>query len=753
MRKRFAKTRLARSIASALERLEDRTLFSTAAFVKADLTTKGTWTGVYGADGYSVVGGSASLPGYATYSVTGNSFYEWESQNSSDVRAPQTNPSSPVRVAATDFTATSETYNLNITDGKTHQVAFYVLDQDARNRGETITITDAATNAVLDTRDITNFSGGEYVVYNVSGNVNVKVTNDAGSLNAVVSGIFFDPGPGGAGSPTSSAGSATLTATDTVTKGNWTGTYGADGYSVVGGSTSLPGYATFSVTGNSFYQWAPPGSSDPRSLQVIAGDTQHVAATDFTATSETFNVNITDGKTHQVALYVLDQDNRNRSETVTVTDATTNTVLSTTDVHNFSGGDYLVYNIGGNVKITVTNDAGSLNAVASGLFFGPATSTGNPTTLTVGPGKQFGTIQAAVNAAVSGDTIDVYSGTYTEQVTIPIGLNNLTLEAAQGQIVTIKAPSSMDSTGAIVHIDGSMNTILQGFTITGPGSTAGALKYGVLVDTGGSATIQNNDVTHIEDASFGASPTTGYGIAVTDGSANVFSNIVDNYQKGGILIGLTSAITGSPTWTQVGDVEGNFVTGIGGSTLLTQNGIVFSGLGATGTAKMNHVTGNNFTQQGPEFGNAAGILLFDAGNSVTVLNNIAFSNDTNIVVDGGVGASPKGSNFAIVSGNTVYNATVFDGIDLTDGVTKVTVSQNYSHNNKTDGLFIDSNTSGNTISNNTLANNGNNGASGFDIEDQTYSASNLNKAPLYGTLNFYSGNIFGTSNDPNIPSS
>ena len=33
--------------------------------------------------------------------------------------------------------------------------------------------------------------------------------------------------------------------------------------------------------------------------------------------------------------------------------------------------------------------------------------------LTVGPGQQFSTIEAAVTAAASGDTIDVQAGIYT----------------------------------------------------------------------------------------------------------------------------------------------------------------------------------------------------------------------------------------------------------------------------------------------------------------------------------------------------
>ena len=169
---------------------------------------------------------------------------------------------------------------------------------------------------------------------------------------------------------TSSTSSAVYLSTDTSTSGNWNGTYGADGYTVFGGATALPSYATLGVSGNQFWQWEGPGTTDTRATQTAAGSSTREAACDYSSGSFTFDLNLTDGQTHRVALYLLDSDYRGRSETVQITDAASGTLLSTTDVNNFTNGDYLVYNMTGHVKITISNDSGSLNAVASGIFFG-----------------------------------------------------------------------------------------------------------------------------------------------------------------------------------------------------------------------------------------------------------------------------------------------------------------------------------------------------------------------------------------------
>ena len=69
-------------------------------------------------------------------------------------------------------------------------MALYFLDWDYAGRAERVDVLDASSGAVLDTRTISGFSNGEYLVWNVKGHVSFKITLRSG-LNAVVSGLFF----------------------------------------------------------------------------------------------------------------------------------------------------------------------------------------------------------------------------------------------------------------------------------------------------------------------------------------------------------------------------------------------------------------------------------------------------------------------------------------------------------------------------------------------------------------------------------
>ena len=86
------------------------------------------------------------------------------------------------------------------------------------------------------------------------------------------------------------------------------------------------------------------------------------------------NLGLTDGQTHDIALYACDYDNLGCSEQIQITNAATGTILDTETISSFSGGVYLQWKVAGNVIITITKLAGP-NAVVNGVFADPVATT------------------------------------------------------------------------------------------------------------------------------------------------------------------------------------------------------------------------------------------------------------------------------------------------------------------------------------------------------------------------------------------
>jgi len=236
----------------------------------------------------------------------------------------------------------------------------YVLDWDSTSRTETLEVRDAVTAALLDTRTVSGFHNGQYLLWNVRGHVTLRVTKVAG-VNAVISGLFF-----GGNTPPPSTATAAFVSSDTTTHGSWTGAYGADGYNVINDSVSYPAYAQVAAGGQLDYTWAA-STTDVRALQK-AGATDRLAATWY-GDAFTVDVNLTDALTHRVALYAVDWDSTTRAQTIEIRDAATNALLDSRTMTGFNGGQYLVWNIKGHVIVRVIKSTG-VNAVVSGLFFG-----------------------------------------------------------------------------------------------------------------------------------------------------------------------------------------------------------------------------------------------------------------------------------------------------------------------------------------------------------------------------------------------
>jgi hypothetical protein len=284
------------------------------------------------------------------------------------------------------------------------------------------------------------------------------------------------------------------------------------------------------------------------------------------------------------------------------------------------------------------------------------------------PNAQYTSIQAAVTAANPGDTIKVCRGIYMEQVTIPAGKDGLTLFSEGAFQAIIKAPLVMTDPKAIVRVSGSQNVTIRHFTITGPG-TGGcdSIRYGVRVDDQGSALITDNHITEIHDTPFSGCQN-GFGVdigRVADGgvgTGTVVHNLIDRYQKGGVLV----SNTGSGA-----EVAYNEVVGMGRTGVNAQNGIQVSA-NAHGDVHHNKVSENYYLGAENE---ATGILLF-SNPIARAHHNDVFLNESGVTTyfadqnselsyndsrnnDYGIVAYTPTIN-ALISYNKAYQNTIFD---------------------------------------------------------------------------------------------
>jgi subtilisin family serine protease len=323
-----------------------------------DKVRQGAWQNFYGTQGSYVVGESTSFPSVANATLDGGSPVVVDN-TSFNLAATQriTDPTS--RIAAYEASATSESINLSFSDGAAHNVELYLADLDNKHRVETVNLYDGNTGLLLNSQTISNFSKGEYLLYNLRGPVNIDIIRDSGP-SAVYSGLFFDTAP---------TKPATFQGTDTTTKGyNWRAQYGSQGALVVGDTAQYPSYLTnLSVTGETG-AILRKSTTAANSLQKVSSVSSGIEAYYYAASSMDINLSTDDGLVHTLTLYVADYNNQKRSERIQLIDPTTQDVLASDDVSHFQAGEFVTFNFTGNVDIRVIQTAGK-NAVFSGIFF------------------------------------------------------------------------------------------------------------------------------------------------------------------------------------------------------------------------------------------------------------------------------------------------------------------------------------------------------------------------------------------------
>jgi hypothetical protein len=337
------------------------------------------------------------------------------------------------------------------------------------------------------------------------------------------------------------------------------------------------------------------------------------------------------------------------------------------------------------------------------------------------PDAQYTSIQAAVTAAGPGDTVLVCPGTYTEQVRVQShqkdGLNLVSQKPFQA---VIQSPPVQTFPKAIVLIENADRVSLFGFTVKGPFVEPGCgspipdtdpsnpvidVHKGVYVKNGFRELIVGNHITQIQNsvpALFGCQD----GVAVqvgrsgetATGSAAVSFNLIDDYQKGGVVVdnaGSFAALNHNIIRAATA-VQPN----------IAPNGVQIS-RGAGAEVSYNKVSRNKFLGN-RDAGSGSGILLFQPGaGKVDVNHNESFDND--------------------------------DGLPLIDADREL-IRENYSHDNVIyDGLFADADSTQNVFRENVALRN---------AEHDCHDDSNGNGTA--GTANSWKNNTGATQNRPGL---
>jgi subtilisin family serine protease len=339
-------------------------------FQQSDAATRGNWQGfgsnrAYGREAAYVVGESTSFPAGVTV-LGGNTTVFADSTR--DVSALQKITAPTDRIAAGLTSAGPLTVDLNFADpatgaAQTKLVTLYVADYGKVGRGLGVEVIDPETGASLTggfPQVVTNFAGGQYLTYQITGHTQIKITPLNGQ-GAILSGVFIDPVVTRA---------QALVGTDATTRGNFQSTFGSQGNFVVGQSTRYPSFVVVNTANAATLRAKVPARDAASQLVTGTPGGRTVRATGYLATTSAMvlDMNFTDGQVHRTSFYAADFGNKGRAERFELIDANTGAVLAKQDLFNFAGGKYVTFDMSGHQLVRITRLAGP-NAVLSGVFF------------------------------------------------------------------------------------------------------------------------------------------------------------------------------------------------------------------------------------------------------------------------------------------------------------------------------------------------------------------------------------------------
>jgi len=286
--------------------------------------------------------------------------------------------------------------------------------------------------------------------------------------------------------------------------------------------------------------------------------------------------------------------------------------------------------------------------ISDSVAFNPWYNTVEKTTKTyqVGAGEPYTTIQAAIDAASAGDTINVAAGTYAEQVTVDKSLNIL---GADKSTTIIDGGNS----GIVVVSITADDVTFSGFTVKNSGSGSGN-EAGIGLQEVSGCTVENNIVTN-----------NFVGIGLVGSTSNTIESntLTSNYF--GVYVGSDAApstgntIVGNDVSASIYVVLGSTFTGDGIYADKDCNGNTFSNNIVHGNQKdgiylwkssTNTIIGNTVTANA-----ASGIELMGSSNNEISENTVSGNLD---------GFSVRLSGSYPTSHNTITENTITDNVNL-----------------------------------------------------------------------------------------
>ncbi|MDH3326500.1 MAG: CSLREA domain-containing protein, partial [Gammaproteobacteria bacterium] len=314
----------------------------------------------------------------------------------------------------------------------------------------------------------------------------------------------------------------------------------------------------------------------------------------------------------------------------------------------------------------------------------------------------YTTIQAAINASVSGDTIHVSAGTYNENIDF-VG-KNVTVKSVSGAVSTlIRGTLGYNNNPVVKFISGeTASAVLDGFTIDN--NTANASQTRGITIVSSSPTIQNCIIDG--NQAYFATPGFGAGMHISGtGGATLINTAITNNSTGG------SGETGGGIYnTGTGTLS---ITG-GSVSFNTANkggGGIFQ---SAGTLTINGTTIASNTSGGGGIG--GGGINYSSSGALTITNATIESNSVPLGGDGGGGLWLESATATITGTTFRSNSTAGflggGGIMVRGTAPSLTLSKSHvlgsisnNSNNSADGGGIKIATGTATITNTVIAGN------------------------------------------------